>query len=322
MIRWSRALATALAMAFAFAPGSATAQGWPSKPIRLVVPYAPGGIGDFMARLIAPMISDATGQPALVENKPGANGTLATDQVAKSAPDGYTLLVGLAAPQTLSQFISKVNYDGLKDFVPITLLNTNPLVVAVHPSVPVRNVQELIALAKAQPGKLSFAGAGGLTQFAGEIFKYMAGLDMVHVTYRGGAPAVAATVAGDVQLTFANYSDALTWINSGRLRAIAVTSARRFPASPDLPTVAEGGLPGFAVEGWTGLFAPAGTPPQVVERIATAVRQGLREPALRKRLEDMGALPGGSSPEEFREFVRQELDKWEAFVKQTGIKVE
>ncbi len=295
---------------------------WPSKPVRIVVPYPPGGITDTVTRLSSPKIQEAIGQPVVVENKVGAGGALATEFVARSAPDGYTLLMGSAAPQTLNQFIQKLGYDGLKDFAPITLINTNPLVLMVHPSLPAQNVKELIALAKAQPGKLNFAGAGGLTQFSGEIFKHMAGLDIVYVPYKGGAPATAAAVAGDTQITFANYSDALPQIRAGKLRALGITSAKRFPQSPDVPTIAEAGVPGYVVESWNGLFAPAGTPPEIVTRIALAVQQGFRDPALRKRMEDIGATPVGDTPEQFRALVASEMQKWGNFVRSTGIKVE
>ena len=295
---------------------------WPTRPVRIVVPYAPGGITDTVTRLSAPKIQEAIGQPVLVENKVGNGGALATEYVAKSPADGYTLLMGSAAPQTLNQFIQKLGYDGLKDFAPVTLINTNPLVLLVNPAVPAQNVKELIALAKAQPGKLNFAGAGGLTQFSGEIFKFMAGVDMVYVPYKGGAPATAAAVAGDAQVTFANYSDALPQMRGGRLRALGITSGKRFPQSPEVPTIGEAGIPGYAVDSWNGLFAPAGTPAEIVNRISAAVQQGFKDPALRKRMEDIGATPVGDSPEQFRALVQSELQKWGTFVKQTGIKVE
>ena len=316
-VRIPAALAALLFAASAFAQTP-----WPSKPVRIVVPYAPGGITDTVTRLSAPKIQEALGQPVLVENRVGNGGALATEYVARSAPDGYTLLMGSAAPQTLNQFIQKLGYDGLKDFAPVTLINTNPLVLMVNPAVPAQNVKELIALAKAQPGKLNFAGAGGLTQFSGEIFKFMAGVDMVYVPYKGGAPATAAAVAGDAQVTFANYSDALPQIRGGKLRALGITSGKRFPQSPEVPTIAEAGIPGYAVDSWNGLFAPAGSPPEIVNRIAFAVQQGFRDPALRKRMEDIGATPVGDTPEQFRAFVASELQKWGNFVKQSGIKVE
>jgi tripartite-type tricarboxylate transporter receptor subunit TctC len=305
-----------------FVWGSAFAQAWPSKPMRMVVPFAPGGVTDSTARIVAAKIQDATGQPVVVDNRAGAGGVIATEHVAKSAPDGYTILMASAAPQTLLQFLQKTGYDGVKDFAPITLVNTFPIVLMVHPSVPASSVRELIALAKAQPGKLNFAGAGGLTQFAGEIFKYMAGIDMVYIPYKGGAPAAAAAAAGDAQVTFANYSDALVHMKSGRLRALGMTSARRFPQSPEVPTIGEAGIPGYQVDSWNGLLAPAGTPPEAVNRIASAVEQAFKDPATRKRLEEMGTEPVGDTPAQFRGFLHAETAKWASFVKQSGIKVE
>jgi tripartite-type tricarboxylate transporter receptor subunit TctC len=312
----------AIILVFLLSSGAAFAQPWPSKPVRIIVPYAPGGVTDSSARLVAPKIQEAVGQPVIVENRTGAGGVIATDYVAKAAPDGYTLLMGSAAPQTLLQFIQKTPYDGLRDFAPITLVNTFPIVLMVNPSVPAQNVRELIALAKSQPGKLNFAGAGGLTQFAGEIFKYMAGIDMVYIPYKGGAPAAAAAAAGDAQVTFANYSDALAYMKSGRLRALGMTSARRFPQSPEVPTIAEAGLPGYQVDSWNALLAPAGTPPEILERVSAAVRQGYKDPNTRRRLEEMGTQPVGDTPAQFRAFVQAELKKWGEFVKQSGIKVE
>jgi tripartite-type tricarboxylate transporter receptor subunit TctC len=306
----------------ALVPGLTFAQAWPAKPVRMVVPFAPGGVTDSSARLVAAKMQDALGQPVVIDNRTGAGGIIATDHVAKSAPDGYTILMASAAPQTLLQFIQKTGYDGLKDFAPITLVNTFPIVLMVHPSVPANNVRELIALAKAQPGKLNFAGAGGLTQFAGEIFKYMAGVNMVYIPYKGGAPATAAAAAGDAQVTFANYSDALVHMKSGRLRPLGMSSAKRFPQSPEVPTIAEAGIPGYQVESWNGLLAPAGTPAEIVERLASAAQQGLKDPPTRKRLEEIGTDAVGDTPAQFREFVQVELTKWGNFVKQSGIKVE
>lgn len=294
---------------------------WPNKPIKIIVPFAPGGIADTLARLLQPYYQVALGQPIIVENKTGASGTLATSFVAKAAPDGYTFLLCLAAPQTLSQHLSKLDYDGIKDFSPVSLINTNPLVVLVNPSLPINNIAELIAYAKANPGKLNFSGAGGLTQFAGEILKAQAGIDMVHVPYKGGAPAVTAAAAGETQLTFANYSDAISWMNSGKLRAIAITSAKRFNLSPNLPTISET-LPGFAVDGWSGLVAPAGTPRDIINKLSLVTQQTLKNTEVRKRMEAIGATPVGDTPEEFQKFIQLESVKWANFVKQTGIKVD
>ena len=311
-----------IALLVVLLPTLAFAQAWPAKPVRMVVPFAPGGVTDSTARLVASKMQEAIGQPVVVDNRTGAGGVIATDHVAKSAPDGYTILMASAAPQTLLQFLQKTGYDGLRDFAPITLVNTFPIVLMVHPSVPAQNVRELIALAKSQPGKLNFAGAGGLTQFAGEIFKHMAGVDMVYIPYKGGAPAAAAAAAGDAQVTFANYSDALVHMKSGRLRPLGMTSAKRFPQSPEVPTIAEAGIPGYQVDSWNGLLAPAGTPTEVVNRMAAAVQQGLKDPATSKRLEEMGTVPVGDSPAQFRTFLQGEITKWGSFVKQSGIKVE
>lgn len=294
---------------------------WPNRPIKIIVPFAPGGIADTLARLLQPYYQVAFGQPIIIENKTGASGTLATSFVAKSAPDGYTFLLCLAAPQTLSQHLSKLDYDGTKDFAPVSLINTNPLVVLVNPSLPINNIAELIAYAKANPGKLNFSGAGGLTQFAGEILKAQADINMIHIPYKGGAPAVTAAAAGETQLTFANYSDAISWMNSGRLRAIAITSAKRFPLSPNIPTISET-LPGFSVDGWSGIVAPASTPKEIVSRFSLVTQQTLKNTEVRKRMEAIGATPIGDTPEEFQKFIQAESIKWANFVKQTGIKVD
>lgn len=308
----------------AFVPASQAAEqsDWPKHAVRLIVPYAPGGIADQMARMTAEALQAEFGQPFVVENKPGASGALATSYVAKAKPDGYTLLIGLAAAQTLNQFIYKLDYDGLKSFTPIALLNTNPLILAVNPSLPVKTVKDVIDYARKNPGKLNFGGAGGLTQFAGEVFKYDTKTDMVHVPYRGGAPAVAAAVAGDVQMTFGNYSDVQPWIESGRLRAIAITSPKRYPRNPDLPTIAESGVPGFSMDGWTGLLGPAGMSPALATKIATVVRKALNQPETKDKLEAMGSPPGDMSPEQFGKFVGSELKRWQSFVAKSGIKVE
>lgn len=299
---------------------AASAADWPTKPIRIIVPYAPGGIADILARMISPLLQDGLGQSVIVENKTGASGSLATEYVARAEPDGYTLLLGLAAPQTLNQHIYKVRYDGVKDFAPITLLNTNPMVLMANLSLPVHTVQDLIALAKEKPGEIFFSDAGGLTRFSGEIFKYMTGAKIAHVSYRGGAPAVMAAAAGEVQITFANYSDALTWMKSGKLRPIGLTSAQRSPQSPEIPTIAESGVPGFDVQGWSALLAPAGTPPAIIDKIYQILAVGLKDPVLREKMMSIGAEPGGSTPAEFKAFMEKESEKWRSFVQRTGIK--
>ena len=313
LFRGLAALAVLLPVAAALAQPA-----WPTRPVRIVVPYAPGGITDTVTRLSAPKIQEAIGQPVLVENKVGNGGALATEYVAKSPADGYTLLMGSAAPQTLNQFIQKLGYDGLKDFAPVTLINTNPLVLLVNPALPAQNVKELIALAKAQPGKLNFAGAGGLTQFSGEIFKFMAGVDMVYVPYKGGAPATAATVAGDAQVTFANYSDALPQMRGGKLRALGITSGKRFPQSPEVPTIGEAGVKDYVAETWAGLVGPANTPPAVVARLQAAIAKIAANPAIQARLAVGGSEAVGGTSASFASTIKTERVRWAEIVKLSG----
>lgn len=297
---------------------------WPSKPVRIVVPYAPGGVTDSVARIVAQGLSESLGQPFVVDNRPGAGGTLGTEAVAKSAADGYTFLMGSAGPQTLAQYVQKVRYDGLKDFAPVSNVNSSPLVLMVNNSVSAKTVPELVELAKSKPEGLSFssAGAGGLTHFSGELFSKMANVKMLHVPYRGGAPATLALVAGEVNLTFANYSDALAQLKGGRLKAIAITGAKRFPQSPDIPTIAESGLAGYAVDSWNGLLAPAGTPAPIVERLSAAVQKVLREPSVRKQMTEIGAEPIGDTPQQFTEFIKKEMARWDQKIRETGIRYE
>lgn len=299
-----------------------SAQSWPIKPVRIVVPYAPGGVTDSVTRITAPKLQEALGQPVLIENKLGAGGALATDYVAKSAADGYTLLMGSAAPQTLLQYVQKTSYDGVKDFAPVTLINTNPLVLMVNPDLPVKSVRELIAMAKAQPGKLNFAGAGGLTQFSGEIFKFMAGIDIVYVPYKGGAPATAAAVAGDVQITFANYSDALAQMRAGRLRALALTTPRRFPQSPDVPTIAESGYPSVITPTWQAVFAPPKTSRDVALRLASEIAQALKQPETRSRLDAQAFIVDGMMPEALSSAITEDFKLWQSFVRDHEIPFE
>jgi tripartite-type tricarboxylate transporter receptor subunit TctC len=312
-----------LATAFALtSPALAANTAWPSKPIRIIVPYAAGGIGDITARMIAGPMEKELGVPVVVENKVGVSGSLGTDYVARSDPDGYTLLLALAAPQTLNQYIYKsVKYDGVKDFEPITQVNSNPMALLVNAKLPVKSVRDLIALAKAKPGTLNFSGAGGLTQFGGEIFKYQAKVDMVSVLYKGGAPAATAVASGEVQLTFANYSDALTWKDSGKVRLIALTGKHRFAQSPDVPTVSESGLPGFEVESWSGLLAPAGTPKDRVQKVATALQKILHSPQMQKDMSGVGAEAIGNTPEQFHDVIVAESAKWKSLIEKTGIQV-
>ncbi|MBI2316849.1 MAG: tripartite tricarboxylate transporter substrate binding protein [Betaproteobacteria bacterium] len=300
----------------------ALAQGWPSRPIRILVPFAPGGSSDLAARLIGQRLQEALGQPAIVENRPGAGGILATDAVAKAAPNGYTVLLAVAGPYITAPLLQNTPYDPLRDFAPISTLNGNPQVLVVHPSVPVTNARELIAMAKAQPGKLNFStsGPGALTEVSAIIFNHMAGVQMTLVPYKGGTSAVTALLAGEAQVHFTNPSEAIPQTRAGKLRAIAVTGAKRFAPMPTVPTLAESGLPGFVVETWNGLVAPAGTPPEIVNRLSSIIQELTRDPAVRQRMADTGMSAMGESPEEFRAFIQAQLTLWSKFFRDYGIK--
>ncbi len=305
-----------------FAIHGAQAQSWPSRPVRIVAPFAPGGSTDITARLLAPRMQQALGQPVIVENRTGAGGQIAMDFVAKSAPDGYTFIVTAAGPHVIAPLLQKTAYDPLKDFVNVSNVNSNPQVLVVHPDVPVNNVRELIALAKKSPGKLNFssAGAGSLIDLSALLFNHQAGTQVAVVPYKGGAPAVAAAVAGEVQATFANPSDALPQVKAGKLRPIGVTSASAFAPMPDVPTLKEGGLPEFSVETWNGVLAPAGTPPEIVTRVARVVQDMAKDAEIRQRLGSMGMTPIGDTPEQFRAFTESQVRFWTKFVREAGLK--
>ena len=300
----------------------AAAQSWPSRPIRLVVPFAPGGNADVAARVIAQRLQEVLGQPVVVESRPGAGGILATDAVAKSPPNGYTLLLAVAGPYITAPLLQNTPYDPLRDFEPISTLNGNPQVLVSHPSVPVKNVRELIALAKAHPGKLniSTSGPGALTEVSAIIFNRMADVQIALVPYKGGVSAVAAILAGEAHVHFTNPSEAVPQTRAKRLRALAVTGAKPFPPMPEVPTMIDSGLPGFVVETWNGVVAPAGTPREIVERLSGIIQQLARDPSLRQRMADMGMTAMGESPEEFRVFIQAQLDRWSRFFKDYGIK--
>jgi tripartite-type tricarboxylate transporter receptor subunit TctC len=294
---------------------------WPSKPIRIIVPFAAGGNTDLVARITAVRLSQILGQPVLVENKAGSGGMIATDLVAKSPPDGYTLLMSSTGPHTiLPSLMKKIPYNSLTDLAPVSNISSNALVLLVNPKLPVNNVSELIALAKKEPGKISFssAGIGATTHLSGEVFKSMSGIDIVHVPYRGGAPATSAAFSGEVQITFANLSDALPQMNGGTLRAIAVTSAKRQPLAPNVPTIAESGLPGYEVIVWNGLVAPAKTPPEIINRLASAIQTITREPKFQVKIEEIGSNLIGDTPEQFSAFIDQEIKRWAKVVKVSG----
>jgi len=303
----------------------ASAQTYPSKPIRLVVPYPPGGTTDILARDVGQRLTGTLGQSVVIDNRPGAAGNIGTEMVAKAAPDGYTLLMGTVNTHAINAGLyAKLPYDHIKDFAPVILVARVSNVLEVNPSVPVYTVADLIKLAKEKPGQLNFASSGSGTSIhmSGELFKTMAGVDMVHVPYKGSAPAISDLVGGQVQLMFDNLPSSLAMIKAGRLRPIAVTSAQRAPALPDVPTIAESGLPGFEATSWFGVVAPAGTPPAIISRLNAEIDKWVQSPEGKEKLVTQGAVPAGGTPEQFAAYIRAETDKWAKVVKASGAKAD
>jgi tripartite-type tricarboxylate transporter receptor subunit TctC len=301
------------------------AQTWPAKPIKWIVPFAPGGTTDILARTIGEKLSVALGQPVIIENKPGAGGGLGADFTAKAAPDGYTIMGGTISTHAINASLYKtLPYDPVKDFVPITLIARVPNMLVVNPEIPAKNVAELIALLKANPGKYSFASSGNGTSqhLSGELFKSMAGVDMQHIPYKGSPPALQDVVAGQVAMTFDNITTAWPLAKAGKLRALAVTTAKRSSIAPDVPTLAESGLAGYEVGSWQGVFAPAGTPPAIVQRLNTEIVKIINMPEVKEKLIGLGAEPVGNTSEEFGVLVKTEGVKWAEVVKKSGAKVD
>jgi tripartite-type tricarboxylate transporter receptor subunit TctC len=319
--RFIRSMAAAAALG-ALAASQALAQGYPTKPVKMIVPFPPGGPTDVQARIVAQKLGESLGQPVVIDNRGGAGGMLGSDIAAKSAPDGYTLLMGASGPHAVGVLTRKEPpYDPLKDFTPLSLVSYSPLMLVVHPSVKANSVQELIALAKSQPGKLNYGsfGNGTMAHFAGELFKLQAGVDIVHVPYKGTAPALADLLAGQIPMMFDTIITSLPHVKSGRLRALAVTKSTRSQAVPELPTVAEAGLPGFQAVSWIGLMGPANMPKDIVDRISNEMVKMLGDPALRQKLLDAGAEPVGSSAAEFAAHMKAEMERWEPVVKAAGL---
>jgi len=311
-----------LAAAF-FAPPS-LAQDYPSKPIRMIVPYPPAGGTDIVARTIAEPLAAALGQPIIIDNRGGAAGNIGTDLAAKSAPDGYTILFTLSSHTINPKLYDKLPFDVEKDFIPISLAAYIPQILVANPSVPANNIKELIALAKSQPGKLNFAsvGTGSPGHIAGELFKLRTGTDMVHVPYKGGGPAVTDTLGGQVQLLFVSMPAALQYVKAGRLKALAVTSDKRSAAAPDVPTIAESGVPDCVVNSWYGALVPAKTPPAVVSKLQAAFAKVLQNPDVKERLFAQGAEAAYSTSAEFERLIHDELKQWEFVIREAKIKPE
>ena len=319
-----RALAAALALSAAYhaAPMAQGSTDWPTGPIRFIVPFPAGSGTDVNARLIGERLSAALKVPVVVENKPGADGSIAAEAAARSKPDGYTVFVTSNSTHASNPALRrKLPYDPVKDFAPVTLIGTAPLLVLVHPSLPIRNTADLIAYAKANPGKLNFSSGSASSRVAGEMFKTMASVDMTNVTYKGNPQAIADLVAGQVQVMFCDAGTAMPQVSSGRVRALAATSLTRSGALPDTPTVAESGVPGFEMIAWTAVFVPAGTPEPIVTRLNARIGEILRSPEFKAKAGATSDFAPGT-PQQLGQFVNSEIDKWKRVVAQSKLEVE
>ena len=297
---------------------------YPTKPIRIIVPFAPGGGTDLTARLVGQRLSERMGQPVIIDNRPGAGTMLGTELTQKSVADGYTLMIASASHAINPTLYRKVNYDPLRDFAPITLAISFPFVIAAHPTVPVRNVRELIAQAKANPGRISYAssGTGSTNHLAGELFKTMAGIDLLHVPYKGGGPALNDAIGGQVSMIFGTVLETMPQVRAGKLRGLAVSSGKRAAFAPDLPTAGEDGLPGYDVTGWYAFLAPAGIARAVLAKLNQEMTGALEFPAVKEKLLAMGAEPWPTSPQKAQAFVAAEVTRWGALIKGARISAE
>ena len=305
--------------------GHAFAESWPARPVRLVVPFPPGGSTDIVGRLIAEKLSKSLGQQVIVDNRSGAGGTIGSDAVAKSAPDGYTLLIGTSSTHAIAPSLySKLGYDVARDFAPVTLLGTATIMMVVHPSVPGKSVAEFVALAKAKPGEIMFGstGNGSVSHLTAEHFKSLAGVDMQHVPYKGDTPMTTDLLAGRVHVAFGTAVAFLPHVQAGKLKALAVTDGKPSPVAPDLPTVAASGLPGFEALQWFGILAPAGTPKEIVLRVHAEIVKALELPEVKERLQGLGMQISGGDPEQFGRFMRAESAKWGKVVRDSGAKID
>jgi tripartite-type tricarboxylate transporter receptor subunit TctC len=302
-------------------PALAAAQDYPNKPIRLIVPFPAGGPNDIIARVVGQRMSEITRQPVIIDNRGGQAGVLGTDAVAKSTPDGYTIGIVSASSLVINPTMEKVPYDVERDFAPITLVTTVPEMLVVASNVPANNMEELVALAKAQPGKLNFAsaGVGGLPHLAGELFKLTAKIDIVHIPYRGAAPAINDLLGQQVQMAFLDLPVLLQHIKAGNLRPIALGAPKRAPTAPDVPTTAEVGMPDILIENWYGMIAPAGTPENIVTLLNAITNEAMNEPQVKQKLADQGLTVAGNTPRQFRDYIRSETTKWARVIKAAGL---
>ena len=320
-----RSLAIAAAVSLCAGAGTSVAQQYPVKPIRLIVPYPPGGPADALARMIGQQLTATWGQPVIVDDRGGGGGVIAAELGAKAVPDGHTLFMAAIQTHAINPALyAKLPYDPIKDFAPITPASFDPLLLVLNTSVPAANLKELVALAKARPGQLNYAstGVGGSSQLAMELLKSMAGIDLIHVAYKGAAPAVTDMLSGQTQATFLGISGVLALVKSGRLRAVAVSSAKRSVVAPDVPTVAESGYPGFEVITWYGVAAPAGTPASIIRKLNTEIARIMRLPEVKDRLAAAGAEAVSMTPEAFAAFIKSEMAKWGKVIRDAGIKGE
>ncbi|QIL82606.1 tripartite tricarboxylate transporter substrate binding protein [Diaphorobacter sp. HDW4A] len=318
-------ICTTIAIAASVLCGAAHAQGgYPSKPITIVVPFSPGGATDIMSRTLAERLKNRLGQPVIVENKPGAGTMIASEYVARAAPDGHTVLLAASSLGIAPALYSKVNYDPVKDFTPISLVASVVHVLSVHPSVPAKNVAEMVNWVKANPTKANYGsvGAGTSTHLESELFNTMAGVKMEHVPYKGSAPALLDLVSGNINVMFDAYASSKPFINDNKIRLLAVTTAKRSKLLPNVPTVAESGLPGYEAMPWLGFVAPAGTPAPVVNKFQTELMEVLKEPAVQEKFQSLGLEIIGNTPAEFSEFIKKDIVKWAKVVKDSGAKAD
>ena len=316
LVAWSFALLCALASS------ASLAQAYPSRPVRLVVPFAAGGTTDVLARILGQKLSESLGQQVLVDNRPGANGNIGAELVARSPGDGYTIMMGFDGTLAINPSVyRKLAFDPLRDFAPVANVGLVALMIVVHPSLPARSVAELVAHAKANPGKINYssAGHGSTGHLAGELFKSRAGIDMTHVAYKGGAQAMNDLLSGQIQLLVTALPTVDAHVRSGKLRAIAFTTARRVPGMPEVPTLAESGYAGFDVASWYGIVAPSGTPAEAIRRLNAEIGKVLEQPDVRQRFTQLGTEPGGGTPESFGATLRADIDRWAAVVRNAGI---